>query len=136
MGRLLIIRSDGGPQFRSGFGAWCTKMAIKHELSSSCNPQSNGHAEQAVRTIEGLLKKTNSFREFKMALTEWRNTPRYDGLSPAQWFCGYPQLSSTPAASNAYNRVTDEKLAQHANRRGGGRQSWGRGSKKPQNVLT
>ena len=50
-GRPLVIRSDGGPQFRSGFDGWCKMMAIKHELSSSYNPQSNGHAEQAVKTV-------------------------------------------------------------------------------------
>ena len=27
-GRPLVIRSDGRPQFRSGFDAWCKKMAI------------------------------------------------------------------------------------------------------------
>ena len=98
-------------------------MAIKHELSSSYNPQSNGHAEQAVKTVKSLLKKTDTFDEFKVALTEWRNTPRFDGLSPAQWFLGYRQRTATPAASRAYNRVTDEKLAQHANRGGMRRKS-------------
>ena len=93
-------------------------MAIKHELSSSYNPQSNGHAEQAVKTVKSLLKKTDTFDQFKVALTEWRNTPRFDGLSPAQWFLGYRQGTATPAASRAYNRVTDKKLVQHANRGG------------------
>ena len=50
-GRPVVIRSGGGPQFRSELDAWCKKMAIKHELSSSYNPQSNGHAEQAVNPI-------------------------------------------------------------------------------------
>ena len=31
---------------------------------------------------------------------------------------GYKQRTATPAASRAYNRVTDEKLAQHANHGG------------------
>ena len=118
IGRPVVIRSDGGPQFRSGFDAWCKEMAIKHELSSSYNPQSNGHAEQAVKTVKSLLKKTDTFDQFKVALTEWRNTPRFDGLSPAQWFLGYRQRTTTPGASRAYNIVTDKKLAQHSNRGG------------------
>ena len=90
-------------------------MAIKYELSSSYNPQSNRHAEQAVKTVKSLLMKTDTFDQFKVALTDRRNMPRFDGLFPAQWYLGYRQCTATPAASRAYNRVTDEKLAQHAN---------------------
>ena len=45
---------------RSGFEQWCKNMMSKHELSSSYNPQSNGHAEQAVKTVKGKLKKTGT----------------------------------------------------------------------------
>ena len=55
--RKSVKFSDGGPQFRSGFEQWCKNRMSKHELSSSYNPQSNGHAEQAVKTVKGLLKK-------------------------------------------------------------------------------
>ena len=34
----------------------------KLELSSSYNPQSNGHAEQAVKTVKGIPKKTDTKR--------------------------------------------------------------------------
>ena len=98
-------------------------MAIKHEPSCSYNPQSNGHAEQAVKTVKSLLKKTDTFDQFKVALTDRRNMPRFDGLFPAQWFLGYRQRTATPVALRAYNRVTDEKLAQNAKRGGIRRES-------------
>ena len=93
-------------------------MSIKHELSSAYNPRSNGHAEQGVKTVKGLLKKTDNFEQFKIALCEWRNTPRYDGLSPAQWFCGYRQRTAAPAAPDAYKRISDETFIRHQNRGG------------------
>ena len=101
VGRPLIIRSDGRPQFRSGFEQWCKNMMIKHELSSSYNPQSNGHAEQAVKTVKGLLKKTDT----------------------KQWFCGYCQRTAAPAAPYAYKRVSDDKLVLHADPGGKVRQN-------------
>ena len=42
---------------------------VGHKLSSSYNPQSNGHMEQAVKTVKSLLKKTDTFDQFKVALT-------------------------------------------------------------------
>ena len=42
------------------FAQWCKNRMSKHELSSSYNPQSNGHAEQAVNTVKGILKKTDT----------------------------------------------------------------------------
>ena len=73
----------------------------KHELSSSYNPQSNGHAEQAVKTVKGILKKTDT----------------------KQWFCGYRQRTAAPAAPYAYKRVSDDKLVLHADRGGKVRQN-------------
>ena len=39
------IRTDGGPQFRRDFKAYCNKQYIYHELSSPYNPESNSLAE-------------------------------------------------------------------------------------------
>ncbi|KAG1667762.1 hypothetical protein GQR58_018270 [Nymphon striatum] len=47
-----IIRSDGGPCFRSEFREFCVQYLIKHELSSAYNPTSNGLAEAAVKNAK------------------------------------------------------------------------------------
>ena len=58
--RKTVKFSGGGPHFQSGFEQWCKNRMSKHELSSSYNPQSNGDAEQAVNTVKGILKKTDT----------------------------------------------------------------------------
>ena len=118
MGKPVRLRSDGGPQFRSEFNAWAKKEDIAHELSSPYNHQSNGHAEVAVREMKHLLAKTQNWQKFRLALREYRNTPRFDGLSPAQWLTGHRQRTNAIAAPNAYKRITDEQLKSHVNRRG------------------
>ena len=59
-------------------------------------------------------------REMKnlLALREWRNTPRYDGLSPSQWLTGHHQLTDVVAAPEAYRRISDTELKEHEDRRG------------------
>ena len=54
------MRTDGGPQFRTEFQAWCKSKHILHSVSSPYYPQSNGHAESAVKQAKYLLKKCNS----------------------------------------------------------------------------
>ena len=49
------IRTDGGPQFRSEFKEFCAAHGIKHELSSPYNPESNGLAETAVKSLKGIV---------------------------------------------------------------------------------
>lgn len=83
------MRTDGGPQYRTEFKDWCKLKHIQHELSCPYNPQSNGHAESAVKQAKYLLKKCNAnIDKFNEALFEWRNTPRADGLSPSDLFFG------------------------------------------------
>jgi transposase InsO family protein len=58
LGVPVRIRTDGGPQiaahdtrqFLKGWG-------VKHEMSSPYWPQSNGHAESAVKVIKSLIRK-------------------------------------------------------------------------------
>lgn len=83
------IRSDGDPQFCSAFVKFCEENNIKHELSSPYHSQSNGHAEAAVKAMKHLLLKSNNWLTFKKSLFKWRNVPRSDGLSPAQWLFGH-----------------------------------------------
>ena len=61
-GILISCRTDGGPQFRGPqfrgpFKEYCNSKGIIHEISSPYNPQSNGHAEAAVKTAKHLLIK-------------------------------------------------------------------------------
>ncbi|XP_059086973.1 uncharacterized protein K02A2.6-like [Tigriopus californicus] len=55
-----VLRSDGGPQFRTEFGEFCRGLNIVHELSSAYHPASNGHAESAVKAMKALLQKCNN----------------------------------------------------------------------------
>ena len=110
-GRPQRIRSDGGPQFRTEFNEWCESRSIVHELSSAYHHESNGHAEVTVREMKHLLEKTGSWKKFKKALPEWRNTPRqHDKLSPAQWFLGRRQKTEAAALPDAYKRIPNETL--------------------------
>ena len=87
-----VIRSDGGPQFRSEFDKYCDLKGIKKETSSAYHPKSNGLAESAVKNMKHLLKKSpQSFDAFRAALLTWRNTPKSYGYSPAQLFFGFSQ---------------------------------------------
>ena len=116
------IRTDGGPQFRGPFDEWCKEHSIIHEVSSPYHPQSNGHAESAVKTAKFLLDKVDAKPDaFRTHLFAWRNTPRKDGFAPADLFYGRRQRSSLPsvrpdlcnleAASCAREKTRDEAKA-------------------------
>ena len=97
------IRTDGGPQFSSSeFTAFAKKWGFARVMSTPHYPQSNGHAEAAVKSMKKLLTKSTPSGHldtdtFKMGLLEWRNTPRPDGLSPAEILYGHPLRACIPA---------------------------------------
>ena len=107
-GLPVSIRTDGGPQFRGPFKAWCAKHHNRHELASAYN-----HAECAVREVKKLLAKTPSYTAFRRALRSYRNCPRYDGLSPAQWCVGRRQRTDAVAFPAAYDRVLEATITRH-----------------------
>jgi hypothetical protein len=113
-----VIRTDGGPQFRSEFDGFCKQFNITHELTSPYNPRSNGHAEAAVKAMKSLLTKSTSWSDFRSSLLEWRNIPRTDGLSPAQWLFNRLQRTKSPALSTCYDLLSKESLAESQLRRG------------------
>ncbi len=84
-------RSHNGPQFASDeFATFARKWGFEHITSSPHYLQSNGKAENAVKTVKRLFSKCkkNNSSEF-MALLDWRNTPTEGlGSSPAQRFLG------------------------------------------------
>jgi len=91
------IRSDGGPQYRTEFNEFCKQNNIIHELSSPYNPQSNGLAESAVKSVKALLAKCLETREdFEKAHSQFRNTNRADGFSPAEIFFNRTPRSLLP----------------------------------------
>ena len=86
-----VLISDNGPQFASEeFAAFARKWGFDHITSSPHFPQSNGKAENAVKTVKRLFTKCreSNCSEF-LALLDWCNTPTEGlGSSPAQRFLG------------------------------------------------
>ena len=83
--------SDNGPQFSSEeFAVFAKKWEFTHITSSPRYPQSNGKAENAVKTVKRLFTKCRASGESEfLALLNWRNTPTEGiGTSPAQRFFG------------------------------------------------
>ena len=83
--------TDNGPQFASAeFMAFTKVWGFQHVTSSPRYPQSNGKAENAVKTIKRLFTKSKEARQSEyQALLDWRNTPTEGlGTSPAQRFLG------------------------------------------------
>ena len=112
----FVLRSDGGPQFRSDFSAFCKRHDIRHETSSAYFPQSNGLAENAVKSTKRLLRKCDgNWPLFCQALLHWRNMPRADGYSPAQFFFGHQQFFGQPLLS--FPTFIDRKLAHERRQR-------------------
>ncbi|KAK3706236.1 hypothetical protein QZH41_000393 [Actinostola sp. cb2023] len=81
------LMSDNGPPFDSlAFKNFAKEYGFEHVTSSPGFPQSNGKAENAVKTAKSLIRKaTESSSDPYLALLDWRNTPT-EGLenSPAQ----------------------------------------------------
>ena len=83
--------TDNGPQFSSAeFSTFARSWSFDHTTSSPHYPQSNGKAENAVKTVKRLFKKCRQagHSEYRVLL-DWRNTPTEGmGTSPAQRFLG------------------------------------------------
>ena len=101
-----VIRSDGGPQFRSEFDNFCASKNITHELTSPYNPQSNGLAENAVKQAKHLLIKSLENKEnFQEALSFYRNVPNASGYSPAELLFGRRQKLPIPTLSEHHDPI-------------------------------
>ena len=103
-----VLRSDGGPQFAAKRTRdFLARWGVTQVLSSPHYPQSNGHAEAAVKSVKRLIEKTTERGEldddaFARGLLELRNSPRADGRSAAQVLFGHPLQSPVPAHHRAF----------------------------------
>lgn len=108
LGVPMRLRSDNGPQFEAGvFQAALKRWGVSWGNSTPHYPQSNGHAEAAVKTVKELVLKLApsgdlSSEEFLAGLLEFRNTPHATGLSPAQIVFGHQLRSMVPAHRSFY----------------------------------
>ena len=89
------VHSDGGPQFRSEFVAFCEKFSIVHELSSPYNSQSNGVAEASVKNVKNLMLKSNP-ADFDENFSIWSTTRGNRLDSPASLFFKCHICTSVP----------------------------------------
>ena len=96
------LQTDNGPpySFRE-FQQFMTSYDIEHVTSSPHYPQSNGKAENAIKTAKNLLKKSKvAGTDLYLALLAWRNTPS-EGLesSPSQRMFGRRTRTLIPTTS-------------------------------------
>jgi len=93
------VMSDGSPFGATEFKAFADRWEYVHTTSSPRFPQSNGRAENAVKTAKRLMiKATESGSDPLFALLDWRNTPSEQlGASPAQLMFGRRTRTRLPS---------------------------------------
>lgn len=120
------VISDNGPQYASSeFRKFAKEWGFDHRTSSPGYPQSNGKAENAVKTCKLLMKKALEGKvDFFKSLIDWRNTPSAEiGLSPAQRMFGRRIRTMMPAKNclllpmelpDVQNQIVQSKVKQKA----------------------
>ncbi|XP_050705846.1 uncharacterized protein LOC126991139 [Eriocheir sinensis] len=115
VGVPVRLRTDGGPQFTSReFTEFLARWGVKHVVTSPYHPQSNGHAEAAVKSIKHLITKVApsgniDCEPFDRGLLEIRNTPNHTGRSPAQILYGRPLRTCVPAHPESFKQEWQAK---------------------------
>ena len=126
VGVPLRLRTDGGPQFTSKeFQDAMKRWGVYHVVSSPHFPQSNGHAEAAVKTCKHLILKTSPSgnidnEEFDRGLLELRNAVNATGRSPAVTLYGEPQRTCVPAHPRSF-QAEWQKSTEECDRRAASR---------------
>ena len=70
----------------TSFAQFAKEFGFQHTTSSPEYAQSNGAAERAVQTFKNILKKNG--QDLPLGLLAYRNTPIFNGYSPAQLLMG------------------------------------------------
>ena len=111
-----VLVTYNGPQFSSAeFSVFARTWDFDHVTSSPKYPQSNGNAENAVKTVKRLFKKCKDSGQSEfLALLDWRNTPTEGmGTSPAQRLLGRRCRTLLPIADSLlkprYDTDTDNR---------------------------
>ena len=107
------IRTDGGKQFTAKlFQDFAQAWKFNHVVSSPHYPQSNGHAEAAVKSMKRLLAKHQHVNSpnFVKGLIELRNTPSIHGMSPAEACTGSRLRSMVPDVFQSGDAAHQTKL--------------------------
>jgi hypothetical protein len=105
LGVPMRFRSDNGPQFDAGvFQETLKRWGVAWGNSTPHYPQSNGHAEAAVKAMKELVAKTApsgdlSSEDFLAGLLEFRNTPPRERCIASTNFIRPPTPLSHPGAS-------------------------------------
>ena len=96
------------------FGEFATLYEFEKAPCSPEYPQSNGKAENAVKTGTPLMKKAKDVKtDFYLALLEWRNTPSA-GLdsSPAQRMFGHHMRTLLPMSKQLLKPETQKGVSE------------------------
>ena len=114
----VIVVTDNGPQYSSQtFTAFADAHGFTHRTSSPRYPQSNGVSERAVKTIKGLLKKSEDQYETLLA---YRATPLSNGYSPADMLMGRKLRTTVPVVPSSldpqWSHFRDARKAQCENK--------------------
>ncbi|MEL6606359.1 MAG: RNase H-like domain-containing protein, partial [Cyanobacteria bacterium J06614_10] len=122
VGVPLRLRTDGGPPFSShDFRNFTDRWCVNHIITSPHYPQSNGHAEAAVKAVKHLILKSApsgniDCEAFDRGLLEIRNTPSAAGRSPAQILYGHPLRSCVPAHPTSFKDEWQTKTEEYDRR--------------------
>ena len=111
-----VLVSDNGPQYASAeFADFTQELDIDHRTSSPTFPQSNGRAENAVKTVKALWRKALASGQDPMwALLMWRNAPNETtGVSPAQLMFGRQCRTFLPTARSNLSPRAPVDVRQH-----------------------
>ena len=98
-----VLISDNGPPFNSAeFARFAEQYEFEHLTSSPGYPQSNGKAENSVKTAKRLIMKAKEDQKDPfLSLLDWRNTPSEGiGSSPVQRLFNRRTRTKLPTSKN------------------------------------